>query len=92
MELYWIGLGLFFYAFVRSPLHPGPLYWFSFALLSYVFTYPNGPADSIHRRLSERRHQPKTTCTRCRSAINAQDNLCAPCKLEISLGMRGPSG
>lgn len=88
MELYWIGFSLFFYTFLRSPLHPGPLYWFSFALFSYVLTYPNGPAAAIHQRLSERRHQPKITCTRCRSSINAQDLLCAPCKLEMSLGAR----
>ncbi|EAR09276.1 hypothetical protein [Reinekea blandensis] len=88
MEIYWLGLTLFLFFFVQAPLYTGPLYWISFLVLTYVFTFPGGPAQSIHRRLKERRHQPRVPCAHCQQLINAQDVICAPCKLELSLGAR----
>lgn len=86
MELYWLGLGLFLFLFAQTTVITSPLYWLSFFILIYVFTYPRGPAQSIHKRIIERRTAPKVPCSHCEKPINAQDVMCFSCKLQLSLG------
>jgi hypothetical protein len=85
MEKYLLTLLLFICLLMQLPLHTGSLYWFLFLILAYVFTFPGGPVQSIRLRLAERQQASTTPCSHCQKQINAQDVMCASCKLELSL-------
>lgn len=86
MSKYLMTLVLFVALFAQVPVHTGSVFWLYFLLLVYVLTFPSGPAQSVKRRLRNRKKREHHPCAHCQRQILKQDPLCMHCQLELSFG------